>query len=101
MKIATRDVQIERKKEKSWQSLPAPLILLVLSLILFSVMLLAVSFGSTPIPLTTIAQILLNGTGFFHFARRWDPSAELIVWQVRMPVVLGAAFVGSALAVAG
>ncbi len=46
-------------------------------------------------------QILLNGTGLFHFARQWDPTAEIIVWQVRMPVVIGAAFVGSALAVAG
>jgi len=60
-----------------------------------------VSFGSTPIPISTIAQILLNGTGLFHFARQWDSSAELIVWQVRMPVVVGAAFVGAALSVAG
>src|SRR5207245_2576930 len=53
------------------------------------------------IPLGTIMQILLNGTGLFHFTRQWDPSAEVIVWQVRMPVVIGAALVGSALAVAG
>ena len=46
-------------------------------------------------------QILLNGTGLFHFARQWDPTAEIIVWQVRMPVVIGAALVGAALAVAG
>src|SRR5437016_8175678 len=46
-------------------------------------------------------QILLNDAGLFHFARQWDPTAEIIVWQVRMPVVIGAAFVGSALAVAG
>ena len=46
-------------------------------------------------------QILLNGTGLFHFARQWDPTSEIIVWQVRMPVVIGAALVGAALAVAG
>jgi len=64
-------------------------------------MLIAVSFGSVPIPISTIAQILLNGTGLFHFARQWDPTTEVIVWQLRMPVVVGAALVGSALAVAG
>jgi iron complex transport system permease protein len=37
----------------------------------------------------------------FHFARQWDPTYEIIVWQIRMPVVIGAAFVGAALAVAG
>ena len=80
---------------------PAAFILLLLSAVLFTTILLAVSFGSTPIPISTIAQILLNGTGLFHFARQWDSSAELIVWQVRMPVVVGAAFVGAALSVAG
>ncbi len=83
------------------RALPAPLLLLVLSGVLLVVILLAVSFGSIPIPIGTIVQILLNGTGLFHFARQWDPTAEVIVWQVRMPVVIGAALVGCALAVAG
>ena len=83
------------------RALPAPLLLLVLGCVLLVVILIAVSFGSTSIPIGTIVQILLNGTGLFHFTRRWDPSAEVIVWQVRMPVVIGAALVGSALAVAG
>lgn len=68
---------------------------------LFFVLLVAVSFGSTPIPMGTIIQILLNGTNLFHFARSWDPTAEVIVWQVRLPVVIGAALVGAALSVAG
>ena len=79
----------------------APLPLLVLGAVLLVVILIAVSFGSTPIPMGTIAQILLNGTGLFHFTRHWDSTAEVIVWQVRMPVVVGAAFVGAGLAVAG
>src|SRR5258708_19188527 len=83
------------------RALPAPLLLLALGCVLLVVILIAVSFGSTSIPIGTIVQILLNGTGLFHFTRRWDPSAEVIVWQVRMPVVIGAALVGSALAVAG
>jgi iron complex transport system permease protein len=72
-----------------------------LSGLVLTVMLVAVSFGSTSIPISTIAQILLNGMGLSHFARQWDPSADVIVWQVRMPVVVGAALVGAALAVAG
>jgi len=101
MKIATRSSKIERRPAKGWQILPAPLVLLLLSGLLLVVILLSVSFGSTPIPISTIAQILLNGTGIFHFVRQWDPTSELIVWQVRMPIVVGAALVGAALAVAG
>ena len=81
--------------------MPASLSLLLLGGGLLIVILIAVSFGSTPIPIGTIARILLNGTGLFHFARQWDPTAEVIVWQVRMPVVVGAAFVGAGLSVAG
>ncbi|MGH2478878.1 MAG: FecCD family ABC transporter permease, partial [Ktedonobacteraceae bacterium] len=49
----------------------------------------------------TIARILLNGTGIFHFARQWQPTTEVIILQVRLPVVVGTALVGAALAVAG
>jgi iron complex transport system permease protein len=63
--------------------------------------LVAVSFGSVAIPIDAIVQIVLNGTGLFHFTRQWDASLEVIIWQVRMPIVIGAAFVGAALAVAG
>ncbi len=101
MKLATRSTQIEPRLKERVRALPASLILLLLSGGLLVAILLAVSFGSVPIPIGTIAQILLNGTGVFHFARHWDPSAELIVWQVRMPVVVGAAFVGAGLSVAG
>lgn len=99
MKLATRNLQLTQQK---WvATLPASLILLLLSAVLLAAILVAISFGSTPIPISTIAQILLNGTSLFHFPRTWDPSAELIVWQVRMPVVIGAAFVGAALSIAG
>ncbi len=101
MKIATRNIQVEQPPKRSSRYLPAPLILLTLGTLLLVVIVVAVSFGSTPIPLGTITQILLNGSGLFHFARHWDRSAELIVWQVRMPVVIGAALVGAALAAAG
>src|SRR2546429_1877076 len=101
MKIATQNIQKQQQPGKSSHLLPPSFILPILSGLLLAVILLAVSFGSTPIPISTIVKILLNGTGIFHFARQWDPTDELIVWQVRMPGVVGAALVGSGLAVAG
>src|SRR5437660_2609315 len=101
MKIATQNVKIEQRAGKSRQLLPAPLILLIMSGLLLAVILLAVSFGSTPIPIGTIVKILLNGTGLFHCCHHWDPTAEVIGWQVRMPIVIGSALVGAGLAVAG
>ncbi len=100
MKLATQKTQLKQLRG-GVRALPAPLLLLALSCILLIVILLAVSFGSTPIPISNITKILLNGTGLFHFARHWDSTAELIVWQVRMPVVISAALVGAALSVAG
>ncbi len=105
MKIAARNTTIEQPPVKppleGLRKVPFPFVLLILSGVVCVVVLVSVSFGSTPIPLGTIGQILLNGTGIFHFARRWDPTAELIIWQVRLPVVIGTALVGAALAVAG
>ena len=90
---------------KSWratiQTLPAPLILMALGVALLAAIFLAVSFGSTSIPIGIIAQILLNSTGVFHFARQWDPATELIVLQLRLPVVIGTGLVGAGLSVAG
>ena len=102
MKIATNNKPVEyRNGLQRIRGLPSPLILLILGLLLLAVIVLAISYGSTSIALSTIIQILLNGSGLFHFPRSWDPTAELIVWQVRMPDVIGAALVGAALAVAG
>src|SRR6266704_5897298 len=100
MKLATQKSGLKEFRG-GVRALPAPILLLALSCLLLVVILLAASFGSVPIPLGTIMQILLNGTGLSHFARQWDPTSEIIVWQVRMPVVIGAACVGAALAVAG
>jgi iron complex transport system permease protein len=76
-------------------------VLIVLGCGLLGALLLAVSFGSTAIPLSTVAQILLNATGLFHLPRSWDPASEVIVLNVRLPVVVAAGLVGAALAVAG
>src|SRR5450759_4560154 len=94
MKLATRSARAEAPQRKTRRyRLPPPLLYLLLCGLLLFVILLAVSFGSTAIPLATIAQILLNATGLFHLPRSWDPTFEVIILQVRMPVVIGAALV--------
>jgi iron complex transport system permease protein len=79
----------------AWVTLPALLLLLLLAVLI------GISTGTTAIPLSTIVQIILNGSGLFHFASQWDPSTAVIIWQLRLPLVIGAALVGAALAVAG
>lgn len=81
--------------------IPAWSMLLFLGCLLLGALVLGVSFGATAIPLSTILQVLLNGTGLFHFARLWDSATEVIIWQYRLPIVIGTALVGAALAVAG
>jgi iron complex transport system permease protein len=100
MKLATRDVQPGQAYKKQ-RRLSFVQVCIMLCGLLLVVILLAVSFGSVTISFGSIVQILLNGTGLFHFARQWDPSSEVIIWQVRMPVVIGAVLVGAALAVSG
>lgn len=92
---------LPRKHNLRVRRISSSFILLLLAVLLVLTMLIAVSFGSTPIPLTIIAHVLLNGTHIFHFTRHWPSSDEVIIWQVRMPVVVGAALVGAALSVAG
>jgi iron complex transport system permease protein len=98
MKLATPTTQREQQRKRP---LPALLVIGLLCTLLLITILVAVSFGSTAIPVSTIAHILLNGTGIFHFVRSWDAADEVIVWQVRLPLVIGAALVGAALSVAG
>jgi iron complex transport system permease protein len=98
MKLALRPKTVVRLQGKR---LLASFVLPVLGGLLVVVIGVAVSFGSTAIPLPTVAQVLLNGTGIFHFAHFWDDTTDIIIWQVRMPLVIGAALVGGALGVAG
>lgn len=101
MRSTTPTVPHVQHTHKLRRPLAAQFVIPVLVGLLLVSIILAVSFGSTAIPLATIVQILLNSTALFHFPRLWGPTAELIVWQVRMPLVIGDALVGAALAVAG
>ena len=102
MKLTTSPVPSEVSEQRERKRVPVvPLVFLFLPVSLVLVILLGVSFGSVAIPLPTIVQILLQSTHLFHFQQSWDSSSELIVLQVRMPVVVGAGLVGAALGVAG
>jgi iron complex transport system permease protein len=75
----------------------------IVGLILFlGAVILAVSaIGSTEIPFSTICQILLDKLPFINIDTTWAASAEIIVWDIRLPRILLAGLVGAALAVAG
>lgn len=62
---------------------------------------LASSLGSVNISLGDILQMVLNKTGLFHFPNVWRAADETIIFQIRLPRVVGAALVGAALATAG
>ncbi|GHO89370.1 FecCD family ABC transporter permease [Dictyobacter formicarum] len=102
MKMITRPTLTTPEPDRPQQRrVVPPFVLSSLGILLVVVMLASVSFGSISVPVLTIVQILLNSTRLFHFPVLWDPALEIIIMQVRLPVVVGAALVGAALAVAG
>lgn len=75
--------------------------LLFLSTMLTISLVCAVAIGSVAIAPTTVAQIIGHHLFDLPTERTWRPSADSIVWQVRIPrVILGAA-VGAGLAITG
>lgn len=75
--------------------------LLLLALGLFAAMLAAVALGAVYVSPLHILQMAANKTGLLHFEESWAASSETILFQARLPRVLGAALVGAALATAG
>src|SRR5215470_14175214 len=53
----------------------------------------ATSIGSVQISAEAIIKMTLNGTNLFHFPQTWDTTDEIIIFQLRLPHVLGAALV--------
>ena len=66
-----------------------------------AVMLLSVSVGPVKISILDTIRMLLHKIGILHSTTGWQPTEETIVFQVRLPRVLGAALVGAALSTAG
>lgn len=75
--------------------------LLLLALALVASALLGVGVGAVAISPLHLVQMVLNKTGLLHFDQSWASTSETILFQVRLPRVLGAALVGASLATAG
>jgi len=77
------------------------LILLLLGGGLVIASLLACAFGAVTIPLPDILKMALNKMAVFNFSPMWKAVDETIIFQIRLPRVVGGALVGAALATAG
>ena len=77
------------------------LILLLLGGGLVIASLLATAFGAVNIPLPDILKMALNKVAVFDFQSTWRAVDETIIFQIRLPRVIGGALVGAALATAG
>ncbi len=73
----------------------------ILILALLVALLIAASLGTVAIPPRDIAAIALARALGVSIGAGWSETQEAIVWQLRLPRVLGAALVGGALASAG
>ena len=77
------------------------LILLLLGGGLVIASLLASAFGAVTVPLPDILKMALNKVAIFDFSPTWRAVDETIIFQIRLPRVIGGALVGAALATAG
>ena len=62
---------------------------------------LAGAFGAVSIPLPDVFKMVLNKAAVFDFPSSWRVVDETIIFQIRLPRVMGGALVGAALATAG
>ena len=62
---------------------------------------LAGAFGAVSIPLPDVFKMVLNKAVVFDFPSSWRVVDETIIFQIRLPRVMGGALVGAALATAG
>jgi len=86
---------------KSRQRRRLLIVLLVLVVGLVVSLALASAFGAATISLPDMFKMVLNKLTFLNFPETWRLSEETILFQIRMPRVVGGALVGAALATAG
>ena len=77
------------------------LVLLVLGGVLIASLFLGSAFGAWNIALPDMLKMTLNKVAIFDFPTTWRAADETIVFQIRLPRVIGAALIGAALATAG
>jgi iron complex transport system permease protein len=70
------------------------------AILIFSLFLASV-FGAVTITLPDIFQMTLNKLAIFDFPATWRAADETIIFQIRMPRVIGGALIGAALSTAG
>lgn len=87
----------EAVRAGGWRLATLPLLAVALCV----AVVLATAIGAVAISPLHTAAILLNQTRLFHFAPSWPQSDEIILLQLRLPRVAGAALVGAALGVSG
>ena len=76
-------------------------VLLLLGAILIFSLFLASAFGAVTVSLLDISKMALNKVALFDFPSTWRAVDETIIFQIRLPRVVGGALVGAALATAG
>lgn len=73
-----------------------------LLLLLFFTVVVSVSIGSANLSIKVVWQIIISHVlPFLDIEKSWPETADIIVWQIRMPRVFMAILVGAALAAAG
>ncbi|MCX6013593.1 MAG: iron ABC transporter permease [Chloroflexi bacterium] len=77
------------------------LIIIALAVVLLVCIVLSTAFGAVRISVSDITEMVLNKTRLFHFEQVWPASNETIVFNIRMPRIIGGVLVGAALACAG
>jgi len=77
------------------------LILFLLGGSLVASLFVASAFGAVAISLPHILKMALNKLAIFDFPATWRVVDETIIFQIRLPRVIGGAMVGAALATAG
>ncbi len=92
-----RTVRISRMRSVGWRGIAV----LLLGVTLAIAIVLATAIGAVPISPVHTTQILLNQTHLVRFTPTWPQTDEIILLQLRLPRVLGAALVGAALGVSG
>jgi iron complex transport system permease protein len=79
----------------------AAMVLGMLALALLASMLIACAFGAVSVTPVDIVKMTLNKLPLVEFQPTWQPTDEVIIFQIRMLRVVAGALVGAALATAG
>jgi len=76
-------------------------VLILLLGILAVCLLVATALGTVSIPFLDVVKMSLNKIALFDFSPSWKTVDETIIFQIRLPRVIGGMLVGAALATAG